>query len=118
MLEIDINMPKSCFDCDKTRQWKKTGEVQCPHINMPSISTNRDCRPPYCPLKEVFNNSVLEDIKAEILEYIDDLDIANEILVVDCGIFDKHMKSENSNADHTYLGRGVKIYKEEIEDIY
>ena len=53
MIQIDMKMPKSCFDCDKTRQWKNTGRVQCPHIDMPSISSNRDCRPPYCPLKEV-----------------------------------------------------------------
>ena len=53
MIQIDMEMPKSCFDCDKTRQWEKTGKVQCPHIFMPSISTNRDCRPPWCPLKEV-----------------------------------------------------------------
>ena len=52
MIQIDIDMPKNCFECDKTYKWKKTGKVQCPHINMLSISSNRDCRPPYCPLKE------------------------------------------------------------------
>jgi len=53
MIHIDMDMPKSCFECDKTYKWKKDGKVQCPHINMPSISSNRDCRPSYCPLKEV-----------------------------------------------------------------
>ena len=28
------------------------------------------------------------------------------------------MESEDNNAEQTYSGRGVKIYKEEIEDIY
>ena len=62
----DMDMPKNCFECDKTYKCKKDGKVQCPHINMPSISSNMDCRPPYCPLKEVSDNSVLEDIKVEI----------------------------------------------------
>ena len=66
MIQIDIDMPKNCFECDKTYKWKKDGKVQCPHINMPSISSNITNRPSYCPLKEVSDNSVLEDIKVEI----------------------------------------------------
>ena len=53
MIQIDMDMPKSCFECDKTYKWKKDGKVQCPHINMPSISSNTTNRPSYCPLKEV-----------------------------------------------------------------
>lgn len=56
-------MPKSCFECDKTYKWKKDGKVQCPHINMPSISSNRDCRPSYCPLKST------DEMIAEIEDY-------------------------------------------------
>ena len=62
----NMDMPQSCFECDKTYKWKKIGAVQCPHINMPSISNNTTNRPSYCPLKEISDNSVLEDIKAEV----------------------------------------------------
>jgi hypothetical protein len=76
MIQIDIDMPKNCFECDKTYKWKKIGKVQCPHINMPSISSDTTNRPSYCPLKELSDNSVLKDIEAGhnslSVEFIDD----------------------------------------------
>ena len=72
-----IDMPKSCFECDKTYKWKKDGKVQCPHINMPSISNSTTNRPSYCPLKEYEERPSahwiehLQDIKAEIEDEID-----------------------------------------------
>ena len=42
-------------------------------------------------VEPLFDKSVLEQIKAEVLEYIDDLDIANEI----CGVFDRHISGKD-----------------------
>ena len=42
-------------------------------------------------LKALEQDNVLDKIRDEILEYIDDLDIANEI----CEVFDKYKESEN-----------------------
>ena len=60
MIYIDIDMPKNCFACDKTYKWRKDGKVQCPHINMPSISSNTTNRPCYCPLKEIHTGHWIE----------------------------------------------------------
>ena len=40
--------------------------------------------------KALEQESILDKIRAEVLEYIDDLDIAMEI----CGIFDKYIEKE------------------------
>ena len=42
----------------------------------------------YAPTVKAVSISVLEQIKAEVLDYVEDLDIANEI----CEVFDKHIK--------------------------
>lgn len=78
---------------------KKIGKVQCPHINMPSISSNRDCRPPYCPLKEVSDNSVLEDIKVEMENLKDNRCFCHhyERGINECiNVLNKHMESEKT----------------------
>ena len=57
----NMDMPKDCLDCFHMGIYS--------HCALRYKKKNNYDRHPNCPLKEVNNNSVLEDIKAEIESY-------------------------------------------------
>lgn len=59
MVAIDMEMPKTCYECLLSQNC--FGTLICDVTKKRANKHN-------CPLKEVNNNSVLEDIKAEIKE--------------------------------------------------
>lgn len=71
----NMGMPKSCSDCER-------GNI-CGYGYGYSRSND-------CPLKSVY------DLRKEVLEYIDDLDTANEI----CDVFDKYCNKENKDGSN------------------
>ena len=66
MIQIDMEMPKGCVVEISATTRKLCPLMESCHEKGQTIQ--RNSRPSDCPLKEVSDKSVLEDIKAEILE--------------------------------------------------
>ena len=87
----NMDMPKSCFECDKTYKWKKDGKVQCPHINMPSISSNTTNRPSYCPLKST--DEMCTEIQDVYVGYRHGYEVMHDVV----DIINKYCKENTDN---------------------
>ena len=95
MIQIDIEMPENCLSCPFLHR-PFSNNTFC-HAKAEEDFIDKDSiyikRQDFCPLKEVSNNSALEDIKSEIKE----MRSKQNCSCSDClDIIDKHMESEDN----------------------
>ena len=70
MIQIDMEMPNSCYDCPFKKNYRNNDfgiHCECElDDDYRTINILEHSKPQWCPLKEVPDKSVLEDIKDEI----------------------------------------------------
>ena len=98
MIQIDMEMPKNCDNCLMSCRdsWY---EVYCRNDMKKHTAGDKDC-----PLKEVNDNSVLEDIKAELgkkcfINHATDGWVINEEDMVN--ILDKYISGKEQVGENT-----------------
>ena len=83
MIQIDIDIPKTCDDCPFHiyHSGKDYVCVATPLFYPMNLANYKDGRKDFCPLKEVSQEPILDKIRAEINKNIEQEDFARSVFI-------------------------------------
>ena len=83
MIQIDMEMPKTCDDCPFHiyHSGKNYVCVATPLFYPMNLANYKDGRKDFCPLKEVSQEPVLNKIREQMKDYLRGVEITLEVLI-------------------------------------